>query len=155
MDVKQMLLDEIGDLGFVESKPTQDAAEQVGDFEAKLTEEEVASLVPSSYEEDSEGEESVAHEKEPKGTKDLSELTDDELLGVLDAVMETLSEDDLPIEAIKWGMDFWDDIHKEQMRRADEAIANADVGRLQREAEFEAEQEKEEEEARKNEYLGF
>ena len=135
--------------------PTEDAAEQPVEFEAKLSEEEVISLIPSPYEEETEEEAIVEQEPEKKGPKDLSELSDEELQSTLNALMETLSEGDLPIEAIKWGMDLWDDIHKEQMSRADDAIANVDFETLQRDAEFEAEREKEEAEARKNEYLGF
>ena len=155
MDVRQMLLDEIGDFGVELANPTADAAEQPVEFEAKLSEEEVSSLVPSPYEEETEAEAIVEQEPEKKGPKDLGDLSDEELLGTLNALMETLSEGDLPVEAIKWGMDLWDDIHKEQMSRADDAIANADFETLQRDAEFEAEREKEEAEARKNEYLGF
>ena len=155
MDVRQMLLDEIGDFGIESANPTADAAEQPVEFEAKLTDEEIASLVPSPYEEEIEEEDVVKEVPEEKSPRDLSEMSDDELLATLNALMETLSEEDLPIEAIKWGMDFWDKIHEEQMSRADDAIANADFETLQRDAEFEAEQEKEDAEAKKNAYLGF
>jgi len=152
MDIKQLVLDELGDFDF---------GDKPDDYEVTLSESEVADLNPSPYE-DMDDEEEVESEVEVDGSKeperipepDLSTMSDEQLDACANAIWDTMNED-VPIEAKRWGLAMLEKLHKEEMDRADEVIANLDDERLRHDAEIEEEIERENEETARQQMLGL
>lgn len=151
MTTKEILLEELGDFGKEDGEQTAIAND--GLPEVYFTEEEAKGLTrvteleddPDEFDDfDDESGEEVEEESEteevvqaPEG--DLTEpgailrlgpngrLTEEQLEANIEAVTKALGDDSLKKPAYVWGMNYLDDLFKEQAARWDKAIAEVDV----------------------------